>query len=48
MIVFGNTIGECAKAEWGRSDQSAMKKMRPMMAENLLSFAALAVLPGAN
>jgi hypothetical protein len=48
MIVFGGTIEECAEAEWGRSDQSAVKRMRPMVAENLRGFAALARLPGAN
>ena len=48
MIVSGCKIEDCAKAQWGRSDQLAVKKMRSIMAENILGFAALARLPGAN
>ena len=47
-LLIGRTVEECAEAEWGRSDQSAVKRMRPMITENILGFAALARLPGAN
>jgi hypothetical protein len=48
MVLQGASIEDCAMAEWGRSDQSAIKNIRRMIVENLLGFAALTRLPGAN
>jgi len=53
MVCWGKSIEDCARDEFGadesgRVEQSALKRMRAMIVENLQGFAALAGLPGAN